>query len=132
MSEQAASTLGAYLKELRLKRGLTLAEAARQIGGLTPSFLFYLEEGQRRQPKPEYLHRLARFYRVLVEDLYALAGYTPAEELPDLPAYLRTKYDLSDELIRELETYKDFLTERSDGENPAINQPPRRSARRRT
>jgi transcriptional regulator with XRE-family HTH domain len=114
MSDQAVSKLGAYLRQLRLERGLTLAEAAKHIGGLASSYLFYLEKGERRQPNPEYLHRLARFYGVLVEDLYALAGYTPVEELPGFPVYLRTKYGLSDEVIREIETFKEFLEERSD------------------
>lgn len=113
MADEQASKLGAYLKELREERKLTLGQVADKAG-LDPSYLFYLEAGKRRQPHPDYLHRLARFYGVLVEDLYALTGYTPAEELPDLPAYLRSKYDLSDEVVREIENYTKYLAERTD------------------
>jgi transcriptional regulator with XRE-family HTH domain len=108
------SKLGAHLKALREERGLTLAQVGERVD-LAPSYLFYLENGRRRKPHPDYLHRLARFYGVLVEDLFALAGYTPAEELPELAAYLRSKYDLSTDVIREIENYTNFLAER-DGE----------------
>jgi len=128
MGENTASGLGERLRSLREERGLTLTDAAEKTG-LTVSHLHYIEKDARR-PKPEYLNRLARFYGVLVEDLYALAGYTPAGDLPNLPAYLRTKYGLSDEVIREIENYKDFLTERED-ERPASPQPPRRATTRR-
>jgi transcriptional regulator with XRE-family HTH domain len=112
MADELAPKLGAYLKKLRIAKGLTLAEAA-DGAGLAPSHLFYSEEGKRRQPRPEYLHRLARFYGVLVEDLFALAGYTPTEALPELGAYLRSKYpDLSEEAVREISDFTDFLTER--------------------
>jgi len=132
MAEEQASKLGAYLKSLRLARGLSLADVAEHTG-LAPSHLFYLEEGKRRSPHPDYLHRLAGFYGVLVEDLYALAGYTPAGELPELPAYLRSKYGLSDEVVREIENYKDFLTEREDdGDTPQNSTSPRRPTQGRT
>jgi transcriptional regulator with XRE-family HTH domain len=108
------SRLGAYLKQLRTDRGLSLVEVTRELG-FDDSYLYYLESGKRRQPHPDYLHRLARYYGVLVEDLYSLAGYTPAAELPDLPAYLRAKYDLSDERVREIADFMDFLAERDHG-----------------
>jgi transcriptional regulator with XRE-family HTH domain len=111
MEIEQPSSLGDYLKRLRTERGLSLAEVAEKVD-LAPSYLHYLEAGARKKPHPDYLNRLARFYDVLVEDLYALAGYTPADELPTLPAYLRSKYGLSDDVIRELENYKDFLAER--------------------
>src|SRR5947209_5010577 len=101
MAEPEASQLGAHLKKLRADRGLSLADVADQLD-FDASYLFRLESGASRKPHPDYLHRLAHFYGVLVEDLYALAGYTPAAELPELPTYLRTKYGLTDEAIREL------------------------------
>ncbi len=111
METEQPSSLGDYLKGLRADRGLTLTEVAEEVD-LAPSYLHYLEAGARKKPHPDYLNRLARFYGVLVEDLYALAGYTPADELPNLPAYLRSKYGLSDDVIREIENYKNFLSER--------------------
>jgi transcriptional regulator with XRE-family HTH domain len=122
MSERAASALGDRLRDLRQERGLTLAEVAENVE-LAPSYLHYLEAGERKKPHPDYLNRLARFYGVLVEDLYALAGYTPADELPELRAYLRSKYGLSTEVIREIENYKDFLTEREDDAESTQNPP---------
>ena len=126
MGEPTGSALSERLRALREERGLTLTEAAEKTG-LTVSHLHYIEKGARR-PKADSLSQLARFYGVLVEDLYALAGYTPAGELPELPAYLRSKYGLSDDVIREIENYKDYLTEREDdaesSHNPASSHRP--------
>lgn len=109
--------LGTYLKSLRTERGLSLVEVSSALG-FDDSYLYLLESGKRRQPHPSYLHRLARYYGVLVEDLYSLAGYTPPEELPELPAYLRAKYDLPEERVREIADFMDFLTER-DHDRPS-------------
>jgi transcriptional regulator with XRE-family HTH domain len=116
MAEQQASALGAHLKSLRTARGMSLADVAAQTE-ISGSYLFYLEAGKRLKPHPEYLHRLADFYGVLVEDLYSLAGYTPAGNLPELGVYLRTKYGMTPEDARTLQDYKDFLTERADDDN---------------
>jgi transcriptional regulator with XRE-family HTH domain len=113
MATESVSKLGAHLKALREKRGLSLAQVGEEVG-LSPSYIFYLESGQRQKPHPDNLYRLARFYGVLAEDLLALAGYTPADELPELGAYLRSKYGLSPEVVREIENYTEYLTERSD------------------
>jgi len=131
MADPEASQLGAYLKKLRTDRGLSLADVAERLE-FDPSYLFRLESGASRKPHPDYLHRLAHFYGVLVEDLYALAGYTPATELPELPTYLRTKYGLTEEAIRELSDFKDFLTERAADERTPPPKPAHRAARRRT
>lgn len=125
MTDPTPSKLGAYLNELRLKRSLSLAHVAEALD-FDPSFLFYIETGKRRRPDPEYLHRLARFYGVLVEDLYALAGYTPPRALPELPAYLRTKYDLPETAITEIADFMDFLAERHGAR--ATDQPDRPAA----
>lgn len=129
MSEQKASALGAHLKRLRSERGLSLAQVAAGTK-VSESYLYYLEAGQRQKPHPEFLHRLATFYGVLVEDLYAAAGYTPADELPELGVYLRAKYGLSDDDARQLENYKDFLTERDDDQDRP-KQPAARASRHR-
>ena len=47
--------------------------------------------------------------KVPFEDLYALAGYKTPDELPTFRPYMRAKYDLPPEAVRELESYFEFL-----------------------
>jgi transcriptional regulator with XRE-family HTH domain len=64
--DQALTTVGPRLRELRSKREITLAELAVRTG-ISVSTLSRLEAGQRR-PTLELLLPLARVYGVLVDD----------------------------------------------------------------
>ncbi len=87
---------GDIIKQARLKKGLTVRQAAER---LDMDFGYYakIENGQVRLPKN--IRPIAKFYGLDHEELTARA--TPS--LPSLAPYLRAKYDLDDEAVAELE-----------------------------
>ncbi len=73
--------IGAYLKTLRERVGLSVPEAARGAQ-ISPPYLYQLEDG-RRLPSAKVLARLAGVYRVRVEDLLRKAGFLPPVLVPE-------------------------------------------------
>jgi transcriptional regulator with XRE-family HTH domain len=78
-----------------------------------------LIEGGARQPTADTLQRIAEALRVDYEDLYAVAGISLPEKLPELDAYLRTRYsgELTARDRRSLERYFDELRSKRGGRN---------------
>lgn len=101
-------TLGKYIKERRLSRGLSLQDAAA-ASGLHFSYWSKLENGQYQGPAPKHLQTIARTLGVHFEDLYGLAGYDVPDRLPSFRPYLRAKYELPPEAIAQLEHYFEML-----------------------
>ena len=96
---------GERLRSLRKTRGWTQADLAR-ASGLTRSHISRLEAGAIQLPSRERLHRLAQALGTTPDDLLAAAGYRveehTADDLPDMPVYLRLKYDLDDPRVTEI------------------------------
>ena len=91
------------LQDLRLSRGLTQEEAAKQTGIPLMSIRRY-EYGERF-PKPPILARLAAFYGLSPLELYAeLTGETIAPEYPGKAA-----------LEGELEKYREWKRRQTGG-----------------
>ncbi len=67
--------IGAYLKSLRERAALTVAQAAGGSGISVP-YLYQIEDG-RRNPSAKVLARLAPVYRVSVEELLSQANLLP-------------------------------------------------------
>ena len=63
-------------------------------------------------PDPRYLYRLARALDTEVADLYLAVGYRDGSGLPGFEPYLRAKYDLPDEAVRQLEAHFELINER--------------------
>lgn len=106
MSKSQLKALGKLVAQARNDRGLTREVVARQAG-LAESSLKRLEDGEFARPDPEKLQRIARALDLDVEDLFALAGYTPSDGLPNLGPYLRRKFegDLSAKDRKDVERY---------------------------
>lgn len=109
MSTSNLQQLGDVIRSAREERGLTV-RALGESAKVSASMVTRLETAQLPQPRANHLAALARVLEIDVEDLYAYAGLTAAEALPELPAYLRAKYNLPptaaarfEELMRELE-----------------------------
>lgn len=112
-SPATPSDFGRYLRQTRQARGLSI----RQLGaesGVSFAFIARLESGEYEKPGHEYLTKLARALDVPEQDLLALAGYTFPEGLPGFEAYLRTRYDLPEEAIDQLDSYFDFISSKYD------------------
>lgn len=97
------SPLGTVLTKQRAGLGLTMQAVAEPVG-VTKAMILHWERGTKT-PTPGNLSRLAAALELDFKDLFALAGY-PAEGLPTLQPYLRTKYrDASQEALAEAEAF---------------------------
>lgn len=92
MDHERARQLGAYIRDIRKARGLTIRALAAQAhidsGGLARL------EGAKivRTPHPDTLRSLAVALNVSLADLFVLAGYAVPQDLPGIEPYLQTKY----------------------------------------
>lgn len=98
-----------------------MRQLARDIGG-NISTISVTEAGSNLSPTPETLKAIAGALQLPISDLFLIANWLPADELPTLKQYLRAKYhDLDEAAITELERYVDQLANAMDGSrsNPA-------------
>jgi transcriptional regulator with XRE-family HTH domain len=87
--------------------------------GVNISSIVSLERGDILAPQPDTLKAIAAALRLPVSDLFTVAGWLPANELPTLKPYLRAKYrDLDEAAIADLERYADTLARRHGGDGP--------------
>ncbi len=103
--------LGAYLKQLREEAGLSIREAARK-SDLAPSYLFKIEKGDTFSTLSIHAFlKLSKFYNIPVGALLKEAGLVNGDEydLPDLPQYLRAKYKLPPQAIRDMEMAREIV-----------------------
>lgn len=103
--------LGALIRTQRLEAGLSLRGLAAR-SGVNYSTLSRIEDGQAASPDASKLRAIALALDIDPQDLYALAGYSVSQGLPTFAPYLRSKYDLSDQAIDELESYFNMLRKR--------------------
>ena len=113
-----ARQLGRLLRTTREQRGLGIRglEAASGVGVAS---IVSLERGDIFAPQPDTLKALAAALGLAVSDVFTVAGWLPAHELPTLRPYLRAKYpDLDQQAITDLEAYADNLARRHGGQGP--------------
>src|SRR5687767_6605319 len=75
--QKDGAEFGAYLRELRRARRLTLREVEDSCG-VSNSYLSQLEHGSIKQPRPNVLQKLSQVYAVPYETLMVRAGYISA------------------------------------------------------
>jgi transcriptional regulator with XRE-family HTH domain len=104
----------AFVTKHRKQRGLSMAALAEEVG-VTKSNVHYWESGEG-VPKASVLEPLAQALGVSYEDLFALAGYSHPEGLPEPTPYLRAKYpDAPKKAIKEAEQFFSDWQERHGG-----------------
>ncbi len=97
-----------------------------QQTGIDRSVLSRIESGEKKQPTPGTLTKLASALGVSQSELFTMAGYsaTEAQALPAIRPYLRTKYGhlsatAQDELAAFLEKLEaEDSTKRAGGRKP--------------
>lgn len=100
-------SLGARIKELRLKHGQSLQDVADEVG-VSKTHIWALERGETSNPSMELLKKLAEHFKVTLE---YLAG-TTADTLADVTAqqFFRDFKSLSEAeqavLLQTLEVFK--------------------------
>jgi transcriptional regulator with XRE-family HTH domain len=98
--------LGNTIREARLAKGLTLRAAAEKLT-IDPGYYSKIENGQ--YPLGKHAAAVAKLYGLDREDLEAKAS----AKLPRFGAYLRARYDLSDEAVAELEQHFATVTKKA-------------------
>lgn len=96
MNDQEKQEFGAFLRRIREEARLSLREAEKQIG-ISNSYLYQIERGERGAPKLEVLRKMAVAYKVPYESILSAA------QLDD-PAGREDFFDnINDELERAFE-----------------------------
>jgi len=110
--------LGEYLKTLREEDGFSIREAA-QKSELAPSYLSKLEAGDTFSTiTVQTLIKLSKTYDVPPIAILKEAGLIDSDEydLPDFPQYLRAKYKLPPQAIRDMEFAKEIVDKKYERE----------------
>lgn len=89
-----------------------LDQAAGSAAGVDPTWLSRLERGDYGSPDPRHLRELARVLELETIDLFAMAGYSGSEGLPNFAPYLRAKYDLPAEAVETLNDLFEYISDK--------------------
>jgi L-glutamine-phosphate cytidylyltransferase len=112
-AQHKKTTFGAYIRSLRLSRGIGLRELARQLGISAP-YLSDLEKDKRGAPRTELVRTIVKILDADSENIYDLAGKSrntiasDIEELlivkPEIVSLLRSAnfFNLSKQQILEI------------------------------
>lgn len=102
--------LGKYLKTLREESGLSMRDVAKQTS-LTPSYISKIETGDTfKSINVDSLIAFSKAYRIPITALLEEAGFLEKEDdLPQLSTYLKIKYNLSPQAIRDIGIFKEFI-----------------------
>ena len=106
--------LGVYLKQLRTESGLSIREVAKK-SEITPGYLSKIEKGDIFSILSIHTFlKLSKFYNIPIGALLKEAGLVDTDEydLPDFAQYLRAKYHLSPQAIRDMEMAKKIVEEK--------------------
>ncbi|MCX6813514.1 MAG: helix-turn-helix domain-containing protein [Candidatus Azambacteria bacterium] len=114
--------LGKYLRQLRKEQGLSIRSVAKSCS-IAPSYLAKIEIGDTfKTIGIATLVKFSKFYGIPVSSMLKEAGFINSydDDLPELAQYLRAKYQLSPQAIRDMEMAKEIVdkkykyTERDD------------------
>ena len=111
--------LGKYLKQLREELGLSIRKVAANCK-LSPSYLSKIEAGDTfKSMGIDTLVGFSKFYNIPVAHLLKESGFTENDddELPELSQYLRKKYQLSPQAIRDLVMAKEIVDKKYPRKN---------------
>lgn len=119
LTPEQAISLAKVLREQRARLHLSMRQVEAQ-SGVNSATIVRLERGSILTPQPETLKALAAALDLSVSDLFAIADWVPATELPTFRPYLRAKYNqLPEEAVAEMEQFFDRLAKRHGAQGPA-------------
>jgi len=118
LTPEQAKKLADIFRTRRMQLGLSMRQVAAKTG-FDIATVVNLEAATNLSPLPGTLRAIARVLDLSISDLFVIADWLPAGELPTLKPYLRAKYhDLDEAAIAELERYADRLIQRHGGRGP--------------
>ena len=106
--------LGKYFKQLREEQEFSIRHVARQCE-ISSSYLAKIETGDTYKTIGiESLIKLSKFYGIPVSAILKEAGFIDNHEddLPELAQYLRAKYQLSPQAIRDIKMAKEIVDQK--------------------
>lgn len=112
MTRDAQISVGEIIKAKRLEMGLSMAKAST-AAHVDARWWSRLEQGVYENPDPKSLNRVAKVLDLEVTDLFVAANFS--DGLPSFAPYLRSRYDLPPEAIRQLQEHFDLLDQRLNG-----------------
>ncbi|MEM7092704.1 MAG: helix-turn-helix transcriptional regulator [Actinomycetota bacterium] len=105
MDEEHARQFGRFMARARADKGLT-AKTLGQLTGVDASTIVRIENGKIASPRPETIASMAEALSLPAADVFARAGYTSPTELPDVTAYMRTRFKgLPEEAAQKIARY---------------------------
>jgi len=107
----AITKLGKYLRELRKEQGLSIRSVAKSCS-IAPSHLAKIEAGDTfKTIGIGTLVKFSKFYGIPVSSILKEASFIDSyeSELPELAQYLRAKYQLPYQAIRDMEMAKEIV-----------------------
>jgi transcriptional regulator with XRE-family HTH domain len=120
MTPKQARALGAFIRQQREQLGLSARELARRAG---VADVIRLEQGSLLNPRSSTLNAVADALEVPVADLFAVADWLPADELPSFRPYLRAKYhDLPEPAVAEMDAFLSRLRKRHGLSGPIAQE----------
>lgn len=103
MTPEQTVNLAQLLRERRTELRLSIPVVA-QRAHVDRGTLWRLEEGRITYPRAEVLIALGTVLTIPPADLFTAVGWLPANQLPGLRTYLRTKYpDMPIRLVAQIE-----------------------------
>ncbi|PVB39086.1 transcriptional regulator [Mycobacteroides abscessus subsp. abscessus] len=103
MTPEQTVNLAQLLREKRTELDLSIPVAA-QRAHVDRGTLWRLEDGRITYPRAEVLIALGTALGIPPADLFTAVGWLPANQLPGLRTYLRTKYpDMPIQLVAQIE-----------------------------
>lgn len=118
MDQNQAKRLAEMLHKRREALGFSASEVARRAG-VNPGTVTRIELAQIPKPLPETLTAIAGVLNIVPADIFDVTGWAPAEQLPPLRPYLRSKYQaLPSDAVAEVERFIDDLQRKHSGSGP--------------
>lgn len=105
LTHNQALALAKILSARRQELGLSMRQVAAKVG-YNVATISVLEGATNLTPQPETLKAIARVLGLSVSDLFVVADWLPADELPAVLPYMRAKYrELPEAAIAEVEAF---------------------------
>lgn len=102
------SVFGDYLKDIRSKKGLSLAKVY-ELTGITNSRLCRTENGSDEILNPAEIKKLAALYGVAVVPMYLMAGYLDTSDLEEYRSGFKNTDLLDTDEKKHIQDQIDFI-----------------------
>ena len=114
MTHEMRTSVGEMIRDRRIAMALSIGQAAA-AAHVDPRWISRLERGMYQNPDARSLNRIAKVLDLETSDLFVAAHFS--DGLPSLVPYLRSRYDLPPEAVRQLKAHFDLLEQKYAGEN---------------